>query len=705
MNPGFLKQKAYLLLIFSVFLIGIGGFFYFGNLLYQQKLNKTLYANEKKYSSIAELNTLQLKAIKDKRGFQINKADYMIKSYLEYKKQSVDLARKIAIEFRGDSLKDQVDSLLLLVRKRYEDLDLQIHYINTLPELKANQKIAENFAGSRALSESWEHGFNKLQSDLHLRSINLAAKEEQLAQQNNLSFIFLLFLTVGLLTWSFFSIKRQEILKQQNDSAMRINTAIRASEREFSSAFEYASIGMALVSLNGKFMRVNSSLCRLLGYSAKELKALNFQDITHPDDLDADIDFVNRMINGSIESYTMEKRYFDKKGKVLWINLSVSMVHHADGTPKYFISQIENITDWKNAQFSLSESEVKYRSLFENSLHGKLLHEFSGAVLDANLAAINMFGYTAEELDHLLLNELLDSADSRLSAILLARNETGKAQGESTGIRKNGERFPLLLSSVLFKDKSGNDIYSTTLVDLSKQKETEKLLAQKNEELESFAATAAHDLKEPLRMIGSFMSLLKSKYAGQLDPSANKYIDFAISGSTRMNYLITDLLDYAKVGSEQVPFVEVDPELLLLDIMALNDSYITEKSAKISWTQLPVIVAQKTPVQLLFQNLLMNGLKYQAPDSVPNIQISGQELTDCWMFSVEDNGIGIPANYHEKIFQVFSRLHSKDKYGGTGMGLATCKKIVELHGGKIWVESQEGQGSCFHFTISKNSIA
>jgi PAS domain S-box-containing protein len=705
MNPGFLKQKAYLLLIFSVFLIGIGGFFYFGNLLYQQKLNKTLYANEKKYSSIAELNTLQLKAIKDKRGFQINKADYMIKSYLEYKKQSVDLARKIAIEFRGDSLKDQVDSLLLLVRKRYEDLDLQIHYINTLPELKANQKIAENFAGSRALSESWEHGFNKLQSDLHLRSINLAAKEEQLAQQNNLSFIFLLFLTVGLLTWSFFSIKRQEILKQQNDSAMRINSAVRASEREFSSAFEYASIGMALVSVNGKFMRVNSSLCRLLGYSAKELKALNFQDITHPDDLDADVDFVNRMINGSIESYTMEKRYFDKKGKVLWINLSVSMVHHADGTPKYFISQIENITDWKNAQFSLSESEVKYRSLFENSLHGKLLHEFSGTVLDANLAAINMFGYTAEELDHLLLNELLDSADSRLSDILLARNETGKAQGESTGIRKNGERFPLLLSSVLFKDKSGNDIYSTTLVDLSKQKETEKLLAQKNEELESFAATAAHDLKEPLRMIGSFMSLLKSKYAGQLDPSANKYIDFAISGSTRMNYLITDLLDYAKVGSEQVPFVEVDPELLLLDIMALNDSYITEKSAKISWTQLPVIVAQKTPVQLLFQNLLMNGLKYQAPDSVPNIQISGQELTDCWMFSVEDNGIGIPTNYHDKIFQVFSRLHSKDKYGGTGMGLATCKKIVELHGGKIWVESQEGQGSCFHFTISKNSIA
>jgi light-regulated signal transduction histidine kinase (bacteriophytochrome) len=141
---------------------------------------------------------------------------------------------------------------------------------------------------------------------------------------------------------------------------------------------------------------------------------------------------------------------------------------------------------------------------------------------------------------------------------------------------------------------------------------------------------------------------------------------------------------------------------MLLDILSLNDSFITEKGAKISWTQLPRFRGQQTAIKLLFQNLIMNGIKYQDPDHTPVITITGKELADSWLFSVEDNGIGISAGYHEKIFQVFSRLHSKDKYGGTGMGLATCKKIVSIHGGRIWVESQEGAGSCFHFTISKS---
>ena len=140
----------------------------------------------------------------------------------------------------------------------------------------------------------------------------------------------------------------------------------------------------------------------------------------------------------------------------------------------------------------------------------------------------------------------------------------------------------------------------------------------------------------------------------------------------------------------------------LMDIIALNDSLITDKGATVSWNSLPEFMGQKTAIQLLFQNLIMNGIKYQEPDRKPVIRISGKELSDAWLFSVEDNGIGIPAQYFEKIFQVFSRLHTKDKYSGTGMGLATCKKIVGIHGGRIWVESQEGAGSCFHFTIRKS---
>ncbi len=705
MKPGVFKRKGYLGLAISILLIGIGGFLYLNNLLFQQELSRQLFVNEKQYNSIAELNILQLKAIKDKRGYQIRQTTELLGSYNRYKKESIAVSRRIAFQFQNDSLKQKADSVLLLVKERYDNLDLQIQYLGSLPPELAGKKISENLPVSEKISALWEEKFAQLQTQLQLRSIRIAEKGERLARWNNFSFILLLGVTVSLLAWSFISIKKQDALMQQHDSTMRINTAVRASEKVFSAAFEYASIGMALVSPEGVFMRVNSSLCKLLGYSAKELKALSFQDITHPDDLNTDLDYVKQMLQGAIENYSMEKRYFHKNGQVIWINLSVSMVHDTAGKPKYFISQIENITDWKNTQSALEESEVKYRSLFENSLHGKILHDHSGQLLDVNEAALQLFGYSFDELKSMHFEALLDPADNRIISLLNLRNTADKVQGEITGKRKSGERFPLLYSSIVFTDKTGASLISSTVVDLSRQKETEKLLEQKNEELESFAYTAAHDLKEPLRMISSFMGLLKSKYGGQLDEAANKYVDFAITGSSRMNQLITDLLDYAMVGSDQAPYIEIDPAALLLDIISMNDSYVSAKSATINWASLPVIRGQKTPIQLLFQNLVINGLKYQPVGGIPVIKISGQELEDYWMFSVEDNGIGIPEEYHQKIFQVFSRLHSKDKYAGTGMGLATCKKIVELHGGKIWVVSKEGEGSCFYFTIRKNPIA
>lgn len=1094
MKPNLMVKRGQLVLILSVLLIALGAFFYFRNLQYQQQLNRDLYANEQKVNSLSELHALQLKAVVEKIGIQITPPANAKRGYENSKIQATVLMRKIKMQFAEDGLNLQVDTLLELVNKRFSNLDRQLEILKTHSPKEAGLLLAAYYPVSLQLANAWDASYSGKMEILTQRSNKINLKLESLAYQNDLGFIGLLLLTIGLLSWSFMSLRHQEYLKQQHESALHINSAVRASEREFSAAFEYASIGMSLVSLDGKFMRVNNSLTKILGYSAQELQAMNFQELTHPEDLNKDLNFVNQMLQGEIDSYSMQKRYFHKNKQILWINLSVSLVYHPNGKPKYFISQIENISDWKNAQQTLLENEIKYRSVFEHSLHAKLLHTEDGSILDANQAALDLFGYHQQELMGTSISLLVDYKDSRIKELLQALNELGQAQGELTGVRKNGQQFPVLLSSVKYRNKEGQLISSCSIVDLTIQKNNEnellmqqqrignilegtnagtwewnvqtgetryndvwaeligyslselqpismgtwetfihpddleesnrrlndcftgeaelyececrmkhrdghyiwvldrgkvlswtedgkplwmfgthlditaskemefqlrqqkvfteavletinvgvvvcdkegKLtlfnkatremhgipesdipaqewashyqllqadrvtplhteqiplykawkgidsgssemsirhqsgavidvlatgtqvtdsaglamgavvamtdvtkiraiqellerseakfrgifnatfqfigfldvngllleinktalefagiqshevigkvfwdchlwkhsvttqqllqqniekasrgeaityevdvldrnnqsitilfslkplignnnevvaiiaegrpiqemvdarhqLEQKNEELERFAATAAHDLKEPLRMIGSFMSLLKSKYGYQLDETAIKYVDFAINGSSRMSQLISDLLDYAKIGSERVAFESIDFELLLLDMLSLNDSFITERQATVRWQSIPTIRAQKVPLQMLLQNLVINAIKYQDGNRKPEISIEMEEQPDYWLFSVRDNGIGIAPENAEKIFQVFSRLHAKDKYGGVGMGLATCKKIVELHGGKIWVEANEPVGSCFRFTINKS---
>ncbi len=226
-------------------------------------------------------------------------------------------------------------------------------------------------------------------------------------------------------------------------------------------------------------------------------------------------------------------------------------------------------------------------------------------------------------------------------------------------------------------------------------------LAASNKELEQFAYIASHDLQEPLRMVNSFLLLLEKKYLGQLDETALQYIHFASDGATRMRQIILDLLDYSRVGKGKQQAEILDMNLLMKEILQLNSVAIQECDASINYNQLPAILAVKLPIRQVIQNLLSNALKYRQPAIAPVIQINSLEKNDCWQFEISDNGIGIPANFHEKIFVVFQRLHNREDYPGTGIGLAICKKSIEVMGGKIWVESTPGEGSRFFFTIKK----
>jgi light-regulated signal transduction histidine kinase (bacteriophytochrome) len=218
------------------------------------------------------------------------------------------------------------------------------------------------------------------------------------------------------------------------------------------------------------------------------------------------------------------------------------------------------------------------------------------------------------------------------------------------------------------------------------------------EELQQFAYVASHDLKEPLRMVTSFVQLLAQQYRGRLDAEAEQYIDFAVEGAQRMGVLIHDLLAYARLETRQEEWGPTELERVLTDTLRLLQPAVTESGATITHTPLPTVVADGRQLGQVLQNLLSNALKFRGSEP-PRIQLRAQRQGPDWVVAVQDNGIGFEPQYAERIFKMFQRLHTHRAYAGSGIGLAVCKKVIERHGGRIWAESTPGQGATFFFTL------
>ena len=263
----------------------------------------------------------------------------------------------------------------------------------------------------------------------------------------------------------------------------------------------------------------------------------------------------------------------------------------------------------------------------------------------------------------------------------------------------NGKAQRLIGATRDITERKKNELLLQELNTRLKQRADE--LAASNVELERFAYIASHDMQEPLRMVTSFLQLFKKKYENQLDETAEQYIHFAMDGAERMKKLIMDLLEYSRVGSNKDDFSQINTNELLLEVVNVFIDKIQESNAKIEIDSLPNIYANRTQLFQLFQNLIGNALKYHNGQHI-HIQIKGEEKETHYLFSVSDNGIGIKPIFFEKVFILFQRLHHKNEYSGTGIGLAICKKIIDRHNGKIWVDSEPDKGSSFYFTISKN---
>lgn len=380
------------------------------------------------------------------------------------------------------------------------------------------------------------------------------------------------------------------------------------------------------------------------------------------------------------------------------------------------LSFIRNITERKTNESQLIESEQKFSQVFNNSPVPITLSALDGTFVDINKEFIVESGFTREEIighTSLELNCFVER-EERNKMINEVQQHGSMLNREFLFRKKNGEIFNGLMSATIVQI-TGVPYLLSFIIDITERKTAEKELlklndtlnkktyelATSNQELERFAYIASHDLQEPLRMITGFLQLFKSKYEHKVDELGDQYIQFAVNGADRMKNLIKDLLEYSRIGTNKEAAIITDLNQTVQEVLQLFSSTIEEEKIQITVPALPTIMANKTQMAQLFQNLIGNSIKYRKKENAI-IQIEYTNNNENHLFKIYDNGIGIMPKSIHKIFNVFQRAHSEtSKYPGTGIGLSICKKIVELHGGKISVESVYGKETTFFFSIPK----
>lgn len=366
----------------------------------------------------------------------------------------------------------------------------------------------------------------------------------------------------------------------------------------------------------------------------------------------------------------------------------------------------------KSNNKEIKQQEERFRKVIEASPAAIILMDKHKKISLLNLQAENIFGYSREELigksaEQLIPLRLLRKK-SLVNEIFSSNNkiDTLGIDQNFYGLTKNHKEVPIEIRLNFIKINN-QDMILASILDITERKQQEAeikkyvdQLKSKNKELEQFSYITSHDLQEPLRTVLSFIDLIREDYKDKLDDHLNMYLNFISEASSRMSNLIKSLLDYSRIGYKGTLGI-VDCNTLLDSVIADLTYKIDNSQAEIYYKDLPVINGFHLELRLLFQNLITNAIKFQKKTEVPKIYISFEDKRSHWQFNIEDNGIGIRKEFQDKIFVIFQRLHNREEYEGTGIGLSHCQKIVELHGGEIWVTSEKEIGSTFHFTIPK----
>jgi PAS domain S-box-containing protein len=492
--------------------------------------------------------------------------------------------------------------------------------------------------------------------------------------------------------------------KQAETALHNANEALRA-------VIDASPLAITTLNSDGIITSWNKASERIFGWTADEVigKVNPIVPTDKREEFHTNLEILRR--GGSVFGAEMTRMH--KDGSLFEMRLSAAPLHDPAGQITGILAIQEDITEARKIQQELQERQGKLDSIFRAAPVG------IGVVVDrvftdANDMLCDITGYSREELIGQSARIIYPTDEDyeyvgREKYRQIAEKGTGTV--ETRWRRKDGSVIYVLLSSSPIIPEDLSQGVTFTALDITERKRAEEELERRatelqrsNAELERFAYIASHDLQEPLRMMASYAQLLEQRYQGRLDTDADEFIGFITDGAERMRQLIRDLLMFSRVDTRAKPFHKVDCQTIFEKVLTDLRVAIAEAQATVTAEPLPTLIADDTQLSQLLRNLISNAIKFRA-SAPPEVHIAAAETDGHWQFSVRDNGIGIDPKYSDQVFVIFKRLHGRTEYPGTGIGLAVCKKIVERHGGRIWVESTPGHGTTFFFTIPKQRPA
>ncbi|MGE5498452.1 MAG: ATP-binding protein [Syntrophothermus sp.] len=473
--------------------------------------------------------------------------------------------------------------------------------------------------------------------------------------------------------------------------------------------FDNIPIGAYLTTSDGRILMANQVLVSMLGYeslnelSKRNLEKEGYEDISHTRE-----EFKNTIDeHGEIKGF--ESVWMKKNGDVIYIRENARIIGEKNGI-KFYEGTVEDISDLKRAEIKLTNSESLINSIIDSLSCHLAVIDSSGEIIKVNhawelfAAENNATTNVSVGANYLKACEDSDLQDARnaLDGILQVLNGKSAEFSMEYSCHSPQKKRWFMMTVKPLQERKGASICHTNITEniLSRERLEEMMsrLGRSNEELQQFAYIASHDLQEPLRMITSYINIIKKYNSGWLDADTERYFGFVQDGAERMKDLTRDLLEYSRVSTGTKELKSVDLKEIIKIVESDCHTTIENSKAVIKAYDLPVVIADEIQMRQLFQNLISNAIKFRGSED-PVIKIYAVKEKTAWRISISDNGIGIEEKDREKVFNIFQRLHDRSLYPGTGIGLSVCKKIVERHNGRIWIDSEPGKGTTFHFTI------
>ncbi|UJP64492.1 PAS domain S-box protein [Mongoliitalea daihaiensis] len=607
----------------------------------------------------------------------------------------------------GELWTTNIDGSLMNIIARYASTD-EINEFHEASKSYTSFKKGEGFAGN-----VWKD--NKIQIWTNIQD-NKLFKRREFAKKAGLNTVLGIPLTInqeviGVLIFgssqqSETNLNYLRLLLQDLESSLSSELLRKKIELELKEIFEASPDILCITGYDGYFKKINPSATRLLGYTEQELLSRPFIEFTHPEDQNKTSTELSTIVDGK-ETMYFENRYITKSGQIIWL----SWTSRANPIEQTIYAVAKNITKQKKLQQTLdSASELAKIGGWEMDVQtseiqwtstAKMIFEYPEDIVLEPEMIIARFPEPYQSEIRVLLDQCLTKGiPYEVESKIITDSGKEKWIRTIAKMEYEFEKPSKVVGSVQDVTTIKNFEESLKLLNKDLQIQSKKL-AISNADLEQFAYIASHDLQEPLRMVSNFMSLLERKYGGQLDDKAKEYIDYAVNGAKKMRTIITDLLEFSRAGHYPEELEQVDINKVVADVLEMQNKLIEETEPTIEIQQLPTVSTLRLPMIQVFQNLINNSLKYAHAERHLKIRIAAEEKPKEWVFSVQDNGQGIPLEYLDKIFIIFQRANQTNGKSGSGLGLAIVKKILEKFDGRIWVESTMNEGSTFFFTIPK----